>query len=66
MPSIPILYKKPGVREGAVSQGSWSDSKVFPGTVRDYWKYVPKQYDGSKPAAFMVFQDGGGYVRRNG
>ncbi len=62
----PDSLQKPGVPEGAVSQGSWSDSKVFPGTVRDYWMYVPKQYDGSKPAALMVFQDGGGYVRRNG
>src|SRR5205085_7207721 len=35
-------------------------------TERDYWVYVPKQYDGSKPAAVMVFQDGAGYVNLNG
>ncbi len=35
---------------------------MFPGTERDYWVYVPKQYDGSKPACVMVFQDGGNYV----
>jgi enterochelin esterase family protein len=34
-------------------------SKIFDGTVRDWWLYVPAQYDGSKPAAVMVFQDGG-------
>ncbi|HUP81632.1 MAG TPA: SMP-30/gluconolactonase/LRE family protein [Pirellula sp.] len=62
----PDSLQKPGVPEGTVSQGTWKDSKVFPGTVRDYWVYVPKQYDGSKPAALMVFQDGGGYVKRNG
>lgn len=41
-------------------------NSVFPGTVRDYWVYVPAQYDGSRPAALMVFQDGGGYVGTNG
>ncbi len=62
----PDSLQKPGVPEGTISQGTWKNSKVFPGTVRDYWIYVPKQYDGSKPAALMVFQDGGGYVKRNG
>ena len=43
-----------------------TESSQFPGTVRDYWVYVPKQYDGSRPACLMVFQDGGGYVGTNG
>jgi len=34
--------------------------------VRDYWVYVPAQYDGSKPAAVMVFQDGQWYVDEKG
>lgn len=42
------------------------ESKIFPGTVRDYWIYVPKQYDGSSPACLMVFQDGGSYMGTNG
>ena len=33
-------------------------SKIYPGTVRDYWVYVPKQYDATKPACSMVVQDG--------
>jgi len=37
-------------------------SKIFPGTVRDYWIHVPAQYDASKPACVMVFQDGGCYI----
>ena len=49
------------VPHGKVTKHSWT-SKVFPGTVRDYWVYVPAQYDGSTPAALMVFQDGGWYV----
>ena len=51
-----------GVPKGKVTQARWTESKVFPGTVRDYWVYVPAQYDGSKPAAVMVFQDGSAYV----
>ena len=35
-----------------------ADSKVFPGTTRDWWIYVPAQYDASEPAALMIFQDG--------
>ena len=33
-------------------------SKIYPGTERDYWVYVPKQYDAAKPACVMVVQDG--------
>ena len=62
----PDSLQKPGVPEGTILQGTFKNSKVFPGTVRDYWIYVPKQYHGSKSAALMVFQDGGGYVKRNG
>jgi enterochelin esterase-like enzyme len=52
-----------GVPQGEVTKHQWNDSKVFPSTERDYWVYVPKQYDGSKPAALMVFQDGGNYLK---
>lgn len=54
-----------GVPRGEVTQYSWS-SQIFPGTVRDYWVYVPKQYDPAKPACVMVFQDGAGYVSPDG
>ena len=41
-------------------------SKIFEGTIRDYWVYVPKQYDPAKPACLMVFQDGHTYVGETG
>lgn len=44
--------------KGEVTKYEFSGSKVFPGTTRDYWVYVPKQYDGSKPACVHVNQDG--------
>ncbi|MCW5553559.1 MAG: esterase family protein [Verrucomicrobiae bacterium] len=54
-----------GVPRGTVTQHRWT-SRIFPGTVRDYWVYVPVQYDGSTPACVMVFQDGGSYVEAEG
>jgi enterochelin esterase family protein len=56
-----------GVPRGTVTKHRWENSKVFPGTVRDYWVYVPAQYkpDGP-PACEMVFQDGGNYQNPNG
>jgi sugar lactone lactonase YvrE/enterochelin esterase-like enzyme len=44
--------------KGDVTKYSFDRSKVFPGTVRDYWVYVPKQYDPSTPACVYVNQDG--------
>ena len=46
------------VPKGTVSKFEFSQSKIFPGTVRDVWVYVPKQYDGSTPACVYVNQDG--------
>lgn len=56
---------KEGVPQGKVTQHVWK-STLFPGTERDYWIYVPAQYDGSKPACLIVLQDGGGFVKENG
>ena len=53
----PDSRRNPGVPEGKIEKHEWK-SEIFPGTVRDYWIYVPAQYDGSAPAAVMVFQDG--------
>ena len=44
--------------KGEVKQYQFDQSKIFPGTVRDYWVYVPKQYDPAKPACVYVNQDG--------
>ncbi len=57
----PDSQRQSGVPEGKVTKHQWT-SKVFPGTERDYWIYVPQQYDAAAPACVMVFQDGGSYV----
>ena len=58
----PDSMKQEGVPEGKVTQMPAWKSDIFPGTVRDWWIYVPAQYDEKKPACVMVFQDGGGYL----
>ena len=55
-----------GVPRGTITEHELLDSTVFPGTRRRYSVYVPAQYDGSAPAALMVFQDGHAYVGPGG
>ena len=62
----PDSFPQAGVPVGAVEKFSWKTSTRYPGTERDYWVYVPKQYDAAKPACLMVFLDGGGYGSTNG
>jgi enterochelin esterase family protein len=51
------------VPRGTVTKAQWK-SKIFEGTVRDYYVYVPAQYDPQGlPACVMVFQDGAAYLR---
>jgi gluconolactonase len=49
-PAVPLA--------GELIKGEFTASKVYPGTWREYWVYVPKQLDRTKPAPVMVFQDG--------
>ncbi len=49
------------VPKGKLTQPPKWTSKIFDGTSRDWWVYVPAQYKDDEPACVMVFQDGGGY-----
>ena len=46
------------VPKGEVTKYTFDQSKIFPGTTRDYWVYVPRQYDPARPACVHVNQDG--------
>ena len=46
------------VPKGKVTQMPKWTSKIFAGTTRDWWVYVPAQYTPDKPACVMIFQDG--------
>ena len=37
-------------------------SQIYSGTIRDYWVYIPEQYEDNTPANLMVFQDGYYYI----
>jgi gluconolactonase len=47
-----------GVPKGEILKFSFTGSKIFPGTSRDYWVYVPAQYRPERPACVYVHQDG--------
>ena len=55
---IPSASQADDAPKGEVLKFSFDQSKIFPGTVRDYWIYIPKQYDPAKPACLYVNQDG--------
>ncbi|MEM9825592.1 MAG: alpha/beta hydrolase-fold protein [Planctomycetota bacterium] len=62
----PDSIRKPDVPKGTVTAHRLENSSVFEGTQRRYNVYVPAQYDGSQPAALMVFQDGHAFVKETG
>ena len=56
----PDSREQAGVPKGSVKQMPPWESRIFAGTRRDWWIYVPAQYKPESPAAVMVFQDGAG------
>jgi gluconolactonase len=54
----PDSKPQPGVPKGEVLKFRFEQSKIFPGTSRDYWIYVPAQYTPDQPARLYVNQDG--------
>ena len=54
----PDAVAKDDVARGKVEIMEPWESKIFPGTIRDWAIYIPDQYDDETPAALMVFQDG--------
>src|SRR5215212_1289833 len=76
VPAAPVddIYKlgpdsteQPDVPKGKVIGPLTLESKkVWPNTTRNYWVYVPAQYDGKTPACLMVFQDGHFFVNPKG
>ena len=61
-----LSYLQPGVPSGKLSEKIVHSSKIYDGMKSEYWIYVPAQYDARTAAALMVFQDGQGYMDREG
>ena len=61
-PSGPDSQVQEGVPKGRIEGPLVWKSTIYPNSIRQYWIYVPAQYDPGKPAGLMVFQDGHQYV----
>jgi len=60
----PDSQRKEGIPKGVITKYEWQ-SKLY-NNFREYYVYVPAQYDSTKAAALMVFQDGHAYVNESG
>ncbi|MFY0598130.1 MAG: esterase family protein [Cyclobacteriaceae bacterium] len=54
----PDHFEQDGVPNGELKGPFTFHSKIIAGTVRQYWVFVPEQYDPTVPAGVLVFQDG--------
>lgn len=55
---LPEPVSQPDVPQGRIEGPHEFHSKLFPGTERQYWIYVPSQYDPQHPPGLMIVQDG--------
>ncbi|QDT91045.1 alpha/beta hydrolase [Gimesia algae] len=64
----PESLKQAGVPQGKLIQmPAFKSTKQYPGTVRDWWVYVPAQYSKTgPPAKLIVFTDGSNYCHGDG
>ena len=62
----PDSQRQSGIPQGEIIQLRFEESEIYRNTERDWWIYVPDQYDGQTPAALMVFQDGAAYMNETG
>lgn len=65
-PAGPDSRDQQGVPKGEVKEFVWKDSKIYPGTERHCWIYLPPGFDAAREYPLMVFQDGGGMVNPDG
>ena len=57
-PYEPASKVSADISKGEVLKFSFKHSKLYPGTNRSYWVYIPKEYKPEKPACLYVCMDG--------
>lgn len=62
----PDSLPQEGVPHGKLVGPLTLPCQVYPGTAHTYWVYVPAQYDPSRPASLMVFNDGQAFKDEQG
>jgi enterochelin esterase-like enzyme len=62
----PDSLEQEGVPHGKMVGPLTLPCAVYPKTSHTYWVYVPAQYDKSKPASLMIFNDGQAFKNEKG
>ena len=62
----PDSMEQDGVPHGKLVGPLTVPCKVYPGTAHTYWVYVPAQYDATRPASLMIFNDGQAFKNEKG
>ena len=57
-PTPPEAVEHADVPKGRIDGPHEFRRQLFPGTIREYWVYVPAKYDATKPPCLMVAHDG--------
>jgi len=57
-PYDPVTQPQKSIDAGEIIERYFSESKIYPGTNRTYWIYVPAGYAPEKPACLYVCMDG--------
>ena len=60
-PDDPARETRPESSRGIVIERTLNNSQIYPGTTRTIQIYIPKQYDGHRPACLLVCLDGAVY-----
>lgn len=62
-PDDPAMIIRPETSRGTVIERTLDNSAIYPGTTRTIQIYIPKQYDGHRPACLLVCLDGAVYYK---
>lgn len=63
----PESLEQPNVPKGRlIAMEKHVSKKYYPGAERDWWVYIPDQYDSQTPAKLLVMNDGGGFAKGAG
>ena len=62
----PDSLDQSGVPKGEIRGPFALPSTAYPGTQHTYWIYVPAQYDATKEASLMIFNDGQAFLASTG
>lgn len=62
-PEDPARQTRPETSQGTIIERTLDNSYIYPGTSRTIQIYIPKQYDGNRPACLLVSLDGAVYYK---